>query len=81
MKHMQPDPLSRPAVLELLQRLIQTPSVNPALAPGEAHGVCSVRVVGFKGAFFSLEEWRVNYVPGVSWLGRDFVWATSVVEA
>ena len=32
------DPLSRPAVLEILQELIRTPSVNPTLAPNEAHG-------------------------------------------
>ena len=30
--------LSRPAVLEILQELIRTPSVNPGLSPGEAHG-------------------------------------------
>jgi hypothetical protein len=30
--------LSRPAVLEILQELIRTPSLNPSLAPDEAHG-------------------------------------------
>lgn len=30
--------LSRPAVLEILQELIRTPSVNPSLAPDEVHG-------------------------------------------
>jgi len=30
--------LSRPAVLEILQELIRTPSVNPSLSPEEAHG-------------------------------------------
>src|SRR5215469_3299482 len=32
------DPLSRAAVLEILQELIRTPSVNPILAPGEGSG-------------------------------------------
>lgn len=32
------DPLSRTAVLEILQQLIRTPSVNPTLAPGEGSG-------------------------------------------
>ena len=35
---MAKEPLSRPAVLEILQELIRTPSVNPSLAPDEAHG-------------------------------------------
>ena len=30
--------LSRPAVLEILQELIRTPSVNPTISPDEAHG-------------------------------------------
>src|SRR5215469_801011 len=32
------DPLSKTAVLEILQQLIRTPSVNPTLAPGEGSG-------------------------------------------
>jgi acetylornithine deacetylase len=35
---MAKEPLSRPAVLVILQELIRTPSVNPSLAPDEAHG-------------------------------------------
>jgi acetylornithine deacetylase len=35
---MQPDPLSRDAVQEVLARLVRIPSVNPALAPGEGTG-------------------------------------------
>ena len=35
---MAKESLSRPAVLEILQELIHTPSVNPNLAPDEAHG-------------------------------------------
>ena len=35
---MAKEPLSRSAVLEILQELIRTPSVNPSLAPDEAQG-------------------------------------------
>jgi acetylornithine deacetylase len=35
---MAKESLSRPAVLEILQELIRTPSVNPSLAPDEANG-------------------------------------------
>lgn len=36
------DPLDRAAVLAVLSDLIRIPSVNPALAPGEAHGEAAV---------------------------------------
>jgi hypothetical protein len=35
---MASESLSRPAVLEILQELIRTPSVNPSLSPDEVHG-------------------------------------------
>jgi acetylornithine deacetylase/succinyl-diaminopimelate desuccinylase-like protein len=35
---MASESLWRPAVLEILQELIRTPSVNPSLSPDEAHG-------------------------------------------
>lgn len=35
---MHADPLSREAILDLLQKLIRIPSVNPSLAPGECAG-------------------------------------------
>ena len=35
---MTSESLSRPAVLEILQELIRTPSVNPSLSPEEANG-------------------------------------------
>jgi acetylornithine deacetylase len=35
---MMRDPLSRSSVLDILQELIRTPSVNPTLAPNEGHG-------------------------------------------
>jgi hypothetical protein len=35
---MRDETLSRGAVLDVLQTLIRTPSVNPSLAPKEAHG-------------------------------------------
>jgi hypothetical protein len=37
--------LSRPAVLEILQELIRTPSVNLSLSPDEVHGVLRYVVV------------------------------------
>jgi acetylornithine deacetylase len=53
------DLLSRPAVLEILQELIRTPSVNPTLVPEEAYG---------EGAIAKLaQDWLVG--NGVhSWL-------------
>jgi acetylornithine deacetylase len=37
--------LSHPAVLEILQELIRTPSVNPSLSPGKAHGEAAIAKV------------------------------------
>ena len=53
------DSLSRSSILQLLQRLISTPSVNPTLAPGEGHGEALIATRG--------KEWLVSH--GVnSWL-------------
>ena len=42
------EPLSPPNVLEILQELIRTPSVNPSLAPEEAHGEQAIAKVAQK---------------------------------
>jgi acetylornithine deacetylase len=39
---MPSDPLSSAALRELLEGLVRVPSVNPAIAPGEAHGETAV---------------------------------------
>ncbi len=41
-------PCSRPDVLEILQELIRTPSVNPSLAPDEGHGEEAIAKVAQK---------------------------------
>ena len=40
-----PDPLTRSSVLEVLQLLIRTPSVNPSLAPEEGQGEAAIAAV------------------------------------
>ncbi len=55
------DPLDRAAVLETLQLLVATPSVNPALAPGEGKGEAAIaaairRWFSARGVECSLEE-------------------------
>ena len=56
---MSSEPLSRPAVLKILQELIRTPSVNPSLSPEEAHGEGAIAKVA--------EDWLI--ANGVrSWL-------------
>jgi len=42
------EPLSPPAVLKILQQLIETPSVNPSLAPGEGQGEQAIAKVAQK---------------------------------
>jgi acetylornithine deacetylase len=42
------EPLSRPDVLEILQELIRTPSVNPSLDPDEGHGEAAIAKVAQK---------------------------------
>src|SRR2546425_167423 len=39
---MTTDPLARDAVLDVVQRLVRVPSVNPSLAPDEANGEAAV---------------------------------------
>jgi len=42
------EPISRADVLEILEELIRTPSVNPSLAPEEAHGEQAIAAVAQK---------------------------------
>jgi len=68
--------LSRPAVLETLQELIRTPSVNPSLAPGEAHGEEAIAKVArnwltAKGVRSWLEEAAVGRPNVVAEAGKD----------
>src|SRR5690606_23822480 len=58
---MQPDPLSRDAVLEVLRDLVRIPSVNPTLAPEEGAGEeavarFAVEWLGARGVKAWLEE-------------------------
>ena len=59
------DPLSREAVLDLLQGLIRVPSVNPTLVPEAGHGEAAI------AAFASdhlkahgLRAWTEEAAPG-----------------
>ncbi len=62
---MPSDPLSRPAVLDLLQQLIRTPSVNPTLAPEEAHSEAAVAAVARDWlAARGLRAWLEEAAPG-----------------
>ena len=68
--------LSRPAVLETLQELIRTPSVNPSLAPGEAHGEEAIAKVAHNwltanGVRSWLEEAAVGRPNVVAEVGKD----------
>jgi acetylornithine deacetylase len=59
------DPLSRAAVLDVLERLVRIPSVNPALAPGEAHG--EVEIAAFACQWMSqrgIRAWTEEPAPG-----------------
>jgi acetylornithine deacetylase len=59
------DPLDRASVLETLQLLISTPSVNPDLAPGEGSGEAAVATV-IRDWFSSrgIESWLEDAAPG-----------------
>lgn len=59
------NPLSRASVLETLQLLISTPSVNPDLAPGEGSGETAIAAV-IRDWFSArgIESWLENAVPG-----------------
>ncbi len=62
---MPSDPLSRAAVLDLLQQLIRIPSVNPTLAPDEAHGESAI--AEFACAWLTehgLRSWIEEAAPG-----------------
>jgi len=59
------EPLSPPAVLEILQQLIRTPSVNPSLAPGEGTGEQAVAEVAQRWlAERGVESWQEEVAPG-----------------
>ena len=57
--------LSRPAVLEILQELIRTPSVNPSLSPDEAHGEeAIVKVAQNWLTANGVKSWLEEVAPG-----------------
>jgi len=57
--------LSRPAVLEILQELIRTPSVNPSLSPGEAHGEEAIAKVAQNWLIANgVKSWLEEAAPG-----------------
>jgi acetylornithine deacetylase len=57
--------LSRPAILEILQELIRTPSVNPSLSPEEAHGEEAIAKVAQNWLIASgVKSWLEEAVPG-----------------
>jgi acetylornithine deacetylase len=59
------DPLSRTAVLELLQELIRTPSVNPTLAPSEGSGEEAIAKVAQQWLDFNgVKSWLEEAAPG-----------------
>jgi acetylornithine deacetylase len=68
--------LSRPAVLEILQELIRTPSVNPSLVPGEAQGEEAIAKVAqnwltANGVRSWLEEAAIGRPNAVAEVGGD----------
>lgn len=59
------DPLSRTAVLEILQQLIRTPSVNPTLAPGEGSGEEAIAKLAQQWlAANGVKSWMEEAAPG-----------------
>lgn len=60
-----PDPLERAAILETLQLLISTPSVNPDLAPGEGAGEAAI-AAAIRDWFTErhIESWLEEAAPG-----------------
>jgi len=57
--------LSRPAVLEILQELVRTPSVNPSLSPGEAHGEEAIAKVAQNWLIANgVKSWLEEAAPG-----------------
>jgi acetylornithine deacetylase len=62
---MAEDPLSRSSVLEVLQLLIRTPSVNPSIAPDEAHGEASIAAAARDWlAAHGMKSWLEEAAPG-----------------
>jgi len=62
---MSVDPLSRDSVLDVLQELIRIPSVNPTLAPAEAHGEAAVAAFASEWlAAHGLRAWLEPAAPG-----------------
>ena len=59
------DPLSRDAVLDVLQQLVRTPSVNPSLAPAEGTGETAIANVARDWfAARGIEAWVEEVAPG-----------------
>jgi acetylornithine deacetylase len=62
---MASESLSRPAVLEILQELIRTPSVNPSLSPEEAHGEEAIAKVAQNWLITNgVKSWLEEVAPG-----------------
>jgi acetylornithine deacetylase len=58
-------PLARESVLEVLQLLIRTPSVNPSIAPEEAHGEAAVAAAARDWlAARGIRSWIEEAAPG-----------------
>jgi acetylornithine deacetylase len=59
------DPLSRSEVLAALEALIRTPSVNPSIAPAEAHGEAAIAAVARNWlAARGIRAWIEEAAPG-----------------
>ncbi len=70
------DPLSRDAVLDVLQQLVRTPSVNPSLAPAEGTGETAIANVARDWfAARGIEAWVEEVAPGransIARIGND----------
>jgi acetylornithine deacetylase len=62
---MSADPLSRSEVLAVLEALVRTPSVNPSIAPAEAHGEASIAAVARDWlAARGIRAWLEEAAPG-----------------
>jgi acetylornithine deacetylase len=59
------DPLSRQEILAALEALIRTPSVNPSIAPAEAHGEAAIAAVAHGWlAERGIRAWLEEAAPG-----------------
>lgn len=57
--------LSRSALLDVLQKLIRTPSVNPSIAPEEAHGEAAIAALARDWlAAHGMHSWLEEAAPG-----------------